>query len=414
MSPKKSTLFIAASGLALLLTLAVPALAASKEKVLYNFCRYQLCPDGSNPVSSLVFDVAGNLYGTAVYGGNSNCVRGCGTVFQLAQVNGKWVYKVLHHFENDGKDGYYPAANLIIDTAGNLYGTTADGGTSLGGTVFELMPAQGGKWVEKILYSFSGGSEPLAPVVFDTQGSLYGTTFYGGADGDGTVFRLVPGKNGDWTGKVLHNFNFNGHDGFSPRAGLVFDSSGNVYGTTVLGGKGDGTVFEEARGKNGSWTENVLYSFTGETDGGLANAPLVFDSSGSLYGTTLAGGSSGLGNVFKLTRNANGKWAITTLYSFENVDGIYPEGGVIFDSSGNLYGVTDQGGAYNSDGTVFELMPGGGGTWTETVVHSFGNGQDGSNPEAGLIMDASGNLYGTTNAGGAYGYGTVFEIALTD
>jgi uncharacterized repeat protein (TIGR03803 family) len=251
-------------------------------------------------------------------------------------------------------------------------------------------------------------------VVFDATGNLYGTTFYGGAYGDGTVFRLAPGKNGDWTEKLLHNFDFNGEDGFSPRAGVIFDNSGKLYGTTVLGGAGDGTVFEETHGKNDSWTENVLHSFTGETDGGLANAPLVFDSSGSLYSTTVAGGSNGLGNVFKLTRNAKGKWALTTLYSFDNVDGVYPEGGVIFDSTGNLYGTTYEGGAYNSSGTVFKLTPGGGGTWKETVVHSFGNGTDGSTPDAGLIMDASGNLYGTTNAGGAYGYGTVFEVMLAD
>jgi uncharacterized repeat protein (TIGR03803 family) len=405
MPRKKSTLF-----LVLWLMVATAALAATKEKVLHNFCAAQLCPDGSNPVSSLVMDATGNLYGAAVYGGNSNCVHGCGTVFELASVNGKWAYKVLHHFENNGTDGYYPAATLVFDAAGNLYGTTALGGSSLGGTVFELMPAPGGKWKEKILYTFSDSAEPLAPVAFDAAGNLYGTTFYGGTFGDGTVFSLAPGKSGTWTEKVLHNFDFNGVDGFSSRAGVVFDSSGNLYGTTVLGGKGSGTVFEEKRGKNGSWKENVLYSFSGESDGGLATAPLVFDSSGSLYSTTQAGGASGLGNVFKLTRNAKGTWVLTTLYSFENVDGVYPLGGVIFDTSGNLYGTTDEGGAYNSGGTVFQLTPGSGGTWTETVVHSFGDGSDGSSPEAGLVMDGSGNFYGTTNAGGTHGYGTVFEI----
>jgi len=411
MPQKKLTLFIAALGLLVLwLTGATPAWAASKEKVLYSFCSAQLCPDGSNPQASLVFDGAGNLYGTAIYGGNSNCVHGCGTVFELMPVNGKRKYRVLHHFEDNGKDGYYPQGNLILDAAGNLYGTTALGGTSQGGTVFELMPAKGGKWQEKILYNFSDRTEPLAAVAFDATGSLYGTTFYGGTYGDGMVFELTPAKDGNWTEKVLHNFDFNGEDGFSSRAGLVLDKSGDLYGTTVLGGTGgNGIVFEEARGKNGSWTENVLYSFTGQTDGGLANAPLVFDSSGSLYSTTVAGGSSGVGNVFKLTRNAEGKWVLTTLYSFESVDGVYPEGGVIFDTAGNLYGTTYEGGSDNS-GTVFKLKPGSGGTWTETVVHNFGNNRDGSNPDAGLIMDASGNLYGTTNAGGTYGYGTVFEV----
>jgi len=280
MSRKKSVLFIVAFGLLVgWWTAITPASAASKEKVLYSFCKAQLCPDGSNPVSSLLFDAAGNLYGTAVYGGNSNCVHGCGTVFELMPVNGKWKYKVLHHFENNGIDGYYPAANLIFDADGNLYGTTA-GGISQGGTVFELMPAQGGTWKEKILCSFPDGSEPLGPVAFDTKGNLYGTTFYGGAYGDGMVFELAPGKNGDWTEKVLHSFDFNEQDGFSSRAGVVFDKSGNFYGTTVLGGTGgNGTVFEEARGKKGSWTEKVVYSFTGGADGALADAGLVLDAS---------------------------------------------------------------------------------------------------------------------------------------
>jgi uncharacterized repeat protein (TIGR03803 family) len=414
MPRKKPILFIVASAFVLCLTVVAPALAATKERVLYSFCKAQLCPDGSNPTSSLVMDAAGNLYGTAIYGGNSNCVHGCGTVFELARGNGKWAYKVLHHFESNGKDGYYPEANLIFDAAGNLYGTTVEGGTFQTGTVFELMPAKDGKWEEKILHSFAGnssdGSEPLAPVVFDATGNLYGTNFYEGAYGDGTVFKLTPVKNGDWTETVLHSFDFNGEDGFSPRAGVVLDGSGNLYGTTILGGAGgNGIVFEEKHGKNGSWKENLLYSFTGGVDGGLADAPLVFDSSGSLYSTTLAGGSRGLGNVFKLTRNAKGKWELTTLYSFENFGGVYPESGVIFDRSGNLYGTTSEGGPYDA-GTVFELMPGSGGTWTETELHSFGNGRDGSTPDAGLIVDASGNLYGTTNAGGTYGYGTVFEI----
>ena len=423
MSRKKSILFIVASGLLVLwLTVVSSAFAASKEKVLYSFCAQQLCPDGSNPVSSLVFDSAGNLYGTAVYGGNSNCVHGCGTVFELMQVKEKWKQKVLHHFENNGKDGYYPAAALIFDSAGNLYGTTAAGGSYQVGAVFELMPAGDGKWKEKILHCFEGsssdGSDPLGPVIFDTRGSLYGTTFYGGANGDGIVFSLTPDKNGDWTERVLHNFDWNGKDGFSSRAGVVFDNSGNFYGTTVLGGTGgNGTVFEEARAKKGSWTEKVLYSFTGGADGSLAVAGLTIDKTGNLYGTTLAGGASGYGNVFTLAPGKNGGWTFTTILSFDQADGESPDGVLIFDSAGNLYGATSGGGAYNSDctypgcGTVFKLTPGSGGTWTETVLHSFNsNGVDGYNPEAGLIMDAAGNLYGTTNAGGAYGYGTVFEV----
>src|SRR5579864_9520550 len=175
---KSRTLFIAA--LLGLTTIAAPSFAAGKEKVIYSFCPAQLCPDGANPMASLISDPAGNLYGTAYYGGNSNCIRGCGTVFELTRADGKWKQKVLHHFENNGKDGYYPTAALIFDPAGNLYGTTAAGGSYQVGAVFELMPGADGKWKEKILHSFKGsssdGSDPLGPVIFDTRGSLYGTT----------------------------------------------------------------------------------------------------------------------------------------------------------------------------------------------------------------------------------------------
>jgi len=417
---KHSILFLLVLGVIVAwFTAVTPALAARKEKVLYSFCKAQLCPDGSNPESSLVFDPSGGLYGTAVYGGNSNCVHGCGTVFELMPVKGMWTYKVVHHFENNGKDGYYPVGNLILDGAGNLYGTAAHGGAYSAGAVFELMPATGGKWKEKILHSFAGspsdGSEPLGPVAFDAAGNLYGTTFYGGANGDGIVFRLAPDKNGDWTEKVLHNFDWNGEDGFSSRAGVVFDNSGNFYGTTVLGGTGgNGTVFEEAHGEKGSWTEKVLYSFTGGGDGSLAVGGLAFDKAGNLYGTAIAGGSGGFGNVYELASDGKGHWSFTTIHSFDGGDGGEPRGTPLFDAAGNLYGTTIEGGASNNCGgsgcgTVFKVTLGGGGNWTETVVHSFA-GPDGSSPFAGLIRDASGNLYGTTNGGGAYGYGTVFAI----
>jgi uncharacterized repeat protein (TIGR03803 family) len=426
MSRKKSVVFIVASGLLVLwLTVVSSAFAASKEKVLYSFCAQQLCPDGSNPVSSLIFDRAGNLYGTASYGGNSNCTHGCGTVFELMKVKGKWKQKVLHHFENNGSDGYYPGAGLIFDSAGNLYGTTIEGGAV--GTVFELMPQKNGRWKEKVLQSFdfADGSGPEAAVVFGADGNLYGTTIEGGAShcddiGCGTLFELKPQSHGTWSEKVLHNFG-SGNDGVGPRAPLIFDAGGNLYSTTVIGGPGsDGTVFEITRAKKGAWKEKVLYGFTGGSDGGLSEGGVVFDPAGSLYGTTLVGGNTqcgGCGTVFKLTPGAKGKWTLTTLHSFDTTDGAFPGVGVIVDAAGNLYGATEGGGAYNSAcnypgcGTVFELTKGSGGTWTETVLHSFNsNGVDGYQPYGGLIRDAAGNLYGTTYSGGAYGYGTVFEV----
>jgi uncharacterized repeat protein (TIGR03803 family) len=432
MSCKKSgILVIAAFGvLFVLLTITTAAFAASQEKVLYSFCSAQLCPDGSNPRASLVSDAAGNLYGTAVYGGNSNCPHGCGTVYELMQVKGKWKQTVLHHFYNDGKDGYYPVASLILDGAGNLYGTTSAGGVYAGGTVFELVPQKNGQWKEKIVHSFestsSDGWEPEAALVFDASGNLYGTTWGGGAyQSWGTVFKFTPGAKGDWSETVLHNFDWNGKDGYNPTAGVIFDASGNLYGTTVVGGTTtNGTVFEMIPAKKGSWREMVLYNFTGGSDGSLSNAVLVSDATGSLYSTTVAGGDpscyrgGSCGTVFKLTPGGNGNWTFTTPHMFRYKDGAFPTSGVIFDGIGNLYGVTNEGGAYASGGcenlgcgTVFELTPGSNGTWTESVLHSFSdNGVDGWEPYGGLVMDAAGNLYGTTSYGGAYGYGTVFKV----
>jgi len=223
---------------------------------------------------------------------------------------------------------------------------------------------------------------------------------------------------------VLYDFNWNnGKDGCCPAAVVVFDSSGNLYGATGAGGPyGNGTIFEVTPGKHGSWTEKVLYFFGSGSDGAVPGGELVFDKAGSLYGVSAFGGGypqncmGGCGTVFKFTPGAKGEWTLTTLYSFDETDGAFPGGGVIFDAAGNLYGVTNAGGAYNSSdcnvgcGTVFELTPGGG-TWTETVLHSFdANGVDGYAPYGPLIADAAGNLYGTTVYGGAHGYGTVFEI----
>lgn len=432
---KRSRILVAAFGLLLgLLTIAATGFAASKEKVLYSFCVSALCPDGAYPAARLISDATGNLYGTTYFHGNSNCILGCGTVFELRRVNGKWKQKVLHHFEHNGNDGYYPAAGLIFDAAGNLYGTTA--GPYGGGTVFELMPEKNGKWKEKILHSFSDNSEdgydPEAALVLGADGKLYGTTRWGGANDSGTVFELAPSKNGDWNERVLHSFNSVGTDGFSPMASLTLDSSGNIYGTTLWGGTTrTGIVFELTPGKDGTWTESVLYNFCSLTDCADGAAPaggLVLDASGSLYGTASGGGDEtgecgqdGCGTVFKLTPGGEGTWSLTTLHTFEYTDGAFPIDDLIFDTAGNLYGVTIEGGAYNSSqcdslgysgcGTVFELAPGTGGNWTETVLHSFNsNGVDGYTPYGGVIMDAAGNLYGTTYAGGTNNYGTVFEV----
>jgi uncharacterized repeat protein (TIGR03803 family) len=319
------------------------------------------------------------------------------------------VEKVLYSFT--GTDGSIPYPALIFDAKGNLYGTTIVGGTSGAGTVFELVSSKG-KWTEKVLYSFNGqdGAEPFASLIFDAKGNLYGTTAGGGASGDGAVFELISSK-GKWTEKTLYSFNPNGKDALFPEAGLISDSSGNLYGTTYGGGaNGAGTVFELTPSSKGAWTAKVLHSFNlNGKDGIVPEAALIFDAKGNLYGTTTAGGTHDEGTAFELT-SSNGKWAEKVLYSFDHSGGSVLYAGVTFDAKGNLYGSTYVGGTY-SYGTVFELTPATGGKWTEQVLHSFDpNTGDGLLSTAGIVFDKSGNLYGTTYEGGASGNGIVFEI----
>ena len=397
--------------LALLMT---NAWAATKEKVLHNFGN---SGDGTEPEANVVFDSAGNLYSTAAYGGNSNN----GMVFELVpKAGGGWKEKVLHNFENDGKDGDYPVGGLIFDSSGALYGTTAAGGVFGGGTVFELTPKAGGGWKEKVLYSFDNngtdGTSPLSSLVFDGGGNLYSTCTTGGAYNSGTVFELTPKAGGGWKEKVLHTFTNDGKDGLSPYSGLVMDAAGNFYGTTSGGGThGAGTIFELAPKAGGGWTEKVLHSFAIDgKDGYEPVAGLIIDANGSLYGTTEYGGSYlvGQGTAFKLTPKAGGGWTEKVLASFgsDSGDGINPRAGLVFDAAGNLYGTTYNGGAY-SDGTVFKLTPKAGGRWKKTLLYTFdqSNG-DGDNPGSSLILDAAGNLYGTTGYGGSNNRGTLFEI----
>ncbi len=377
------------------------------EKLLHNFGNGT---DGASPYAGLIFDAAGNLYGTTSVGGT----HGRGTVFELTpQAGGGWTENVLHSFSIP-TDGYYPQAGLIFDAAGNLYGTTRNGGGNRGGTVFELTPLAGGGWTENVLHSFSiptDGYYPQAGLIFDAAGDLYGTTIDGGTYGGGTVFELTPQAGGGWTETVLHSFNHNGTDGYTPQASLVFDGAGNLYGTTLYGGThNSGTVFELTPQAGGGWTEQVLHSFNfNGTDGYYPQASLIFDGAGNLYGTTLEGGIYGVGTVFELTPQAGGGWTENVLHSFNGTDGYNPYAGLIFDAAGNLYGTTYWGGTYDF-GTVFELTPQAGGGWIDKVLHSFSMPTDGYHPQAGLIFDAAGNLYGTTSEGGTHGSGTVFEI----
>jgi uncharacterized repeat protein (TIGR03803 family) len=386
--------------------ICAPAALADSDITLHSFAGTN-SNDGANPgASGLTFDSAGNLYGTTQQGGTSNY----GTAFKLSPASGGGYTETVLYSFTGGNDGGSPvASSLIFDGAGNLYGETfssADGA----GTVFKLSPASGGGYTETVLYNFTGGSDgedPYGGLILDSAGNLYGTTVLGGTSGYGTVFELSPASGGGYTETVLHSFT-GGSDGLYPYGILIFDSTGNLYGTTIQGGPaGDGTVFELSPTSGGGYTEAVLYSFTGGSDGAVSTAGLILDSAGNLYGTTGNGGTSGYGTVFELSPAAGGGYTETVLYSFTGRSD--PYAGLIFDSAGNLYGTTIQGGTDNI-GTVFKLSPASGGGYTETVLHSFTYGSDGAYPYAGLIFDSAGNLYGTAQQGGPSGVGTAFEI----
>jgi uncharacterized repeat protein (TIGR03803 family) len=414
--------FIASVAVSLIvaaLVVAPGAWAASTFKILHVFRRFS---GGHNAMGTLVSDAAGNLYGTTFNGGFvSNTAfcgttsEGCGVVFKLApNPDGTWTEHVLHTFKGGSTtDGGFPLAGVILDAAGNLYGTTFAGGSDASGTVFELMPNPDGTWTEHVLYSFMGGGDgavPFAGVILDAAGNLYGTTYSGGSStcmndwgpGCGVVFKLTHKSDGTWTEHVLHRFT-GGKDGGSPFAGVILDAAGNLYGTNT------GVVFKLAPNPDGTWTEHVLHSFTGG-DGANPGAGVIFDAAGNLYGTTTYGGLSNVGVVFKLTHKSDGTWTEHVLYSFTGGgDGAYPWAGVILDATGNLYGTTYYGGVGNfgqGNGVVFELTRSASGGWSERVLHAFLG--YGANPYAGLLRGASGNLYGTAS-GGTSG-GLVFEI----
>jgi len=410
--------------------LAVSAFASSPvEKTLYSFTGF---PDGNNPYyAALVADKAGNLYGTT-YSGGADASCSCGTVFELSPPvtpSGAWTETILHSFRGSPNDGESPYNTLIFDKQGNLYGTTYGGGeVNGGGTVFELSPpaSGGGAWTETNLYAFpSDQSQGVWPgkLTFDGVGNMYGTTVIGGKFNAGTVFQLKPPQipGGDWTEHQLYIFGSVANDGAIPGPALFF-YSGALYGTAESGGAhSHGTVFQLAP-KNGSWSENTLYTFTG-SEGGSAVGALVVDGAGNLYGTAVDGGLSnhticptGCGSIFELSPPvvAGGSWQETTLFAFDgDRRGARPFGGVIRDKLNNLYGTTSAGGVGNH-GVIYKLTPPSvaGGAWTPSVLHVFHGSVvgDGSFPAGSLIL-FNGVFYGTTIYGGTNGFGTVFSLS---
>ena len=399
------------------------------ETTLYSFTGAR---DGSNPVGGVLLDSNGSLYIPTFSGGNPGCtyyLPGCGTVIRLKRSGGNWNAGVLYDFPSPS-DGSSPQANLISDTSGNLYGTTEYGGVGPCGngsyqgcgTIFELSPTSNGQWKMKVLYRFTGtsgdGANPTSTLTFDLNGNLYGTTKAGGAtncNGNspcGTVFKLSLSHKDTWKETVIYEFS--GHDSYSPMAGLVIDDQGALYGTAAVGGDADGgDVFQLVQHHGGVWHENIILRFPQQQ---MPQGGLVLDMKGNLYGTTRFGGGSQHGAVFRLSHTGSG-WKGTILHAFNGTDGWWPMSSLTVDRDGSLYGTTWMGGKYNG-GVVFKLTPGSGDVWTESVLHNFpGASGDGAHPASSVVFDEFGNLYGTTTVGGTnggncngLGCGTAFEL----
>jgi uncharacterized repeat protein (TIGR03803 family) len=374
--------------------------------------------DGATPLAGLTLDAAGNLYGTTVHGGNNEL----GVVFKLSRSGSSWVITPLYKFTG-GSDGYNPASRVIFGPDGPLYGSAYEGGAGGWGTVFRLQPSPTrprtalNTWNETTLYAFQGGSDGAIPwfdLVFRPGGSIYGTTTEGdqgscGGNGCGTVYQLT-GSGNNWTRNLLYAFAGDDDGGFPQ--GIIFDSAGNIFGTTDIGGgpANHGTVFELSPSGSG-WTENIIYRFQAGDDGSNPLSGLIMDSAANLYGSSTCAGQNGGGAIFELTP-FNGNWTLNVLYSLTGICNSGPRGELLMDGTGNLYGTTYTGGIF-SFGSVFKLSPGDGG-WTYTSLHDFTGGSDGAMPEGRLIFDSNGNLYGTASQGGtgcsSLGCGVVFEI----
>jgi uncharacterized repeat protein (TIGR03803 family) len=425
--------FMTATVIALTISFVQPGWAASNFQVLHSFPGSGT--DGIYPAGALAFDKSGSLYGTTHTGGiltycpDTPYNLGCGVAFQLSPgSNGHWTEAVLHRFQS-GSDGAVPNGSLILDDAGNIYGTTQLGGMANQdecGTIFRLTPNKTGR-SETIIYTFCSqvydGYFPRAGLIADTAGNLWGTTSSGGQDLGGIVFELTPsGKS--WTSNILWNFCVVGScfaGGANPIAGLIADSAGNLYSTALMGGNsehycggfpgGCGAVFELTP-SNGEWTEKVLYAFLG-FEGVEPAAKVTFDDKGNIYGTTGIDGALGYGTVFRLAPSEKGGWKYSVLYNFH----AGPNGfntGVVIDASGNLYGAQTFGGSAGCGGfgcgVVYKLTPTAHGVWKYSVVHQFSGFGDGGEPSGDLIFGPDGRLYGVAGVGGSGGSGVVFAI----
>jgi uncharacterized repeat protein (TIGR03803 family) len=381
---------------------------ASTEKVVWNFGGGS---DGSGPWSNyFISDAKGNLYAATGAGGT----YGVGVVFMLSPAGKE---TILYEFKGQANgDGASPHGRLAFDADGEIYGTTQGGGTNGTGTVYRLSPKPGGGWTEKVIYNFSAtgadGNSPSAGMTIAPDGTMYSTTPDGGAFQGGVIFSLKKTPKG-WKQTVIHSINFPSEGGF-PYEGLMRDAAGNLYGVAPAGGAAqNGVVYRLSHTKQG-WVDTVLYSFTGQNgDGsGLYWIDLISDSAGNIYGATSFGGTNGTGTVWELVYSGSKKtYSESILYEFGasgSGDGNDPYGGLAMDSKGNLYGTALSGGS-SGLGAVYKLTKQGK-TWKETVLHSFAGGNDGNQPTGNPYVDAKGRLYGMTQTGGTSNLGIVYRI----
>jgi uncharacterized repeat protein (TIGR03803 family) len=394
-----------------------PSAAGQSFRVIHSFTG---SVDGSTPNSAMVMDQAGNLYGTTSYGGAQPGNAGSGVVFKLVQKNSSWLISPLYTFRG-GSDGSYPGAPVVIGLDGRLYGTTSLGGNpgcpaGLGcGTVYQLQPparpCQSAvcPWTKTVLYHFTGGLDGANPaygqLVYDHSGNIYGTTGGGGDLGSGVVYELTH-SGGGWQESVLHSFDGMG-DGLEPQSGVVFDSQANLYGTTVGGGaQSNGTVYELTPSGPG-WVISKQHDIANE--GKSPYAGVILDQLGNVYGATLFGGPGNGGTIFQLALSEGG-WSSSIIGSFSPIggQGLGAFSSLNMDAVGNLYGTTETDGAHGF-GSVFKLTPQNG-SWVQTTLYDFAGGSDGCNPSGSVTLALDGHLYGTTQGCGT-GYGVVWEIA---
>lgn len=382
--------------LCLFMLTTVAPIRSQSYTVLHTFTG----PDGADPTAGVTMDQAGNLYGTANVGGHTGgrCISGCGTVYKLTYKNSTWIFTSIYTFNYS--DGSQPAGRVLFGPDGKLYGTTTYGGAFGYGVVFSLQPratncpTSNCQWIETVLYSFTGGVDGGNPwygdLAFDRAGNIYGTTAYGGTQNVGALFKLSS-SHGVWTETVLHSFGATPDDATYPYSGVTLDSSGNIYGTTGGGGTGGvGTIYELQSG--GGWT--ILHNFLdGDDDGEHALGGLIFDRAGNLYGASSEGGTNGGGVAYELTP-AGGTWSFHPLYSLHAYQGTLAS--LATDSSGQLYGTLYFGGSQE----VFRLTPSSGG-WTLTGfsggVGSYAAGNV-TLDAAGNLYTTSGNFNGSDGA----------------